>query len=127
MKASMNRVILMGNLTHDPNIRHLDSGSVVGVLSLAMSDSYRNKAGEVVDTTCYVDAEIWNKQATVCETYLKKGSAVLVEGRLRRDEWADKEGQKRSKLLVRADRVHFMDPPPRPAEAKKEVAEAIPA
>jgi single-strand DNA-binding protein len=109
MSASLNRVLIMGNLTQDPSARRLSAGTTVADLSLAISETYRNKEGENVETTCFVDVVTWNKQADVCEAYLQKGSAVLVEGRLQLDEWTDKEGKKRRKLRVRADRVHFMD------------------
>lgn len=134
MTNSMNRVFIMGRLTRDPTAKRLtalaagrpdgQAGSVVGELSVAVTESHRNREGATVETTCFVDVVAWNKQAEVCETYLRKGSSVLVEGRLQLDEWEDKEGQKRSKLRVRADRIHFMDPP-----RKKEVnaAQAEPA
>jgi single-strand DNA-binding protein len=121
----MNRVFIMGNLTRDPSARRLPSGGTVGDLSVAATESYRNKDGETVESTCFVDVVVWNKQADVCETYLHKGSSVLVEGRLQLDEWTDKEGQKRSKLRVRADRVHFMDKAPKKTEKRE--AEAVPA
>jgi single-strand DNA-binding protein len=108
----MNRVMVMGNLTGDPALRRLDSGSAVGELGIAISESYRNRQGEQVESTCYVDVTVWNKTAENCEKYLKKGSSVLVEGRLQFEQWTDREGQKRNKLRVKADRVHFMDPPP---------------
>lgn len=113
MSGSMNRVIIMGNLTSDPTLRRLESGSAVGELGIAMTESYRNRQGEQVESTCYVDVAVWNKNAESCDKYLKKGSGVLVEGRLQLDQWTDKEGQVRKKLRVKADRVQFVDPPPK--------------
>ena len=109
--SSMNRVQLLGNLTRDPQARRLSAGQTVGDLSLAVSESYRGKDGEQKESTCFVDVVVWNKQAEVCETYLNKGSSVLIEGRLQFEEWTDKEGQKRNKLRVKADRLHFMSRP----------------
>lgn len=109
MASMVNRVFVMGRLTREPTAKKLPSGSTVGDLALAVQETYRNKNGDNVDSTCFVDVVVWNKQAEVCETYLQKGSTVLVEGRLQLDEWQDKEGQKRTKMRVRADRVHFLD------------------
>ena len=121
--ASMNKVVLVGNLTQDPEIRKLKTGTSVGDLRLAISESYKNKSGEQVDTVCYVDVVTWGRQAETCGQYLKKGSAALVEGRLQLDEW-EKDGQKRSKLRVRADRVQFLDAP---EHAEKNVTQRAPA
>jgi len=109
--AAVNRVFLMGNLTRDPAARRIGAGTVVADLALAISDRYRNKNGEMIDKTCFVDVVVWNKQAEACETYLQKGAPVLVEGRLQQDEWTDDQGSRRSKIRVRADRVHFLGGP----------------
>ena len=106
--ASMNRVILVGNITRDPELRNLPSGSAVCELGLAINDAYKNKAGEKVDTTCFVDIVTWGRQAETCAEYLAKGAAVLVEGKLQLDVWEGREGEKRSKMRVRADRVQFL-------------------
>ena len=129
MSGSMNRVIIMGNLTGDPALRRLESGSAVGELGLGITESYRNRQGEQVESTCYVDITVWNKTAENCEKYLKKGSAVLVEGRLQFEQWTDRDGQKRNKLRVKADRVHFMDPPPARKKTHQDEPdrEAVPA
>jgi len=108
---SMNRVLLMGNLTRDPELRELPSGSKVTDMRMAISENYKNRAGEQVETTCYVDVAAWGRQAETCQQYLQKGSPIFVEGRLRYDEWETDEGQKRSKLRVRADRVQFLGSP----------------
>lgn len=109
--ASFNRVMLIGNLTRDPEVRSLPSGVSVADLRLAVNDDYKDKNGQVVKRTCFVDAAVWDKQAETCKKYLGKGSAVYVEGRLQMDEWTTQEGQKRSKLRVRADRVQFLGAP----------------
>lgn len=109
--ASFNRVILMGNLTRDPEVSYLPSGTAVADMGLAIDDSYKNREGEMVERTCFVDIKVWARQAETCAQYLSKGSPVLVEGRLQLDKWQTKEGDNRSKLRVRADRVQFLGGP----------------
>lgn len=111
--ASLNYVVLVGNLTRDPEARQLPSGTSVADLGLAVNESYKNKAGEMVETTTFVDIVVWGKQAESCSQYLHKGSPILVEGRLQLDQWTGQDGEKRSKLRVRADRVQFLGGPRR--------------
>lgn len=105
--ASYNHVVLMGNLTRDPQVRTLGSGTAVVDLGLAANEKYRNREGQQVERTCFVDVVAWGRQAETCRDYLTKGSSVLVEGRLQFDQW-EKDGEKRSRLRVRAERVHFI-------------------
>ncbi len=123
---SLNRVYLIGNLTRDPEFRQTPGGQSVAELGVAISESFRNKAGEMVNNVCYVDVETWGRQAELCQQYLKKGAPVMIEGRLRLDQWENQQGEKRSKLRVTAQRVQFLgaprrdgagaaDPAPRPA------------
>ena len=109
--GAMNRVFLMGNLTRDPAVRTTPSGISVGDVGLAISEKYKNKAGEVVETTCFVDIVVWGRQAETCGQYLGKGAPVMVEGRLQLDQWQTDKGEKRSRLRVRADRVQFLGRP----------------
>jgi len=106
--SSMNHVFLMGNLTRDPECRSVQGGATVADLRLAMSDSYKDKEGNLVERTCFVDIAAWEKQAELCKQHLKKGSPILVEGRLQLDQWTTESGEKRSKLRVRATRVQFL-------------------
>ena len=115
--ASFNRVILMGNLTRDPEVKYISTGKAVAELGLAINESYRNKAGENVEQTCFVDVTVWDRQAETCGQYLSKGSPVLVEGRLQLDQWENQQGEKRSKLRVRANRVQFLGSPRGGAES----------
>lgn len=115
--ASMNHVFLIGNLTRDPEVRFLPSQTAVGDLRLAVNEKFRTRQGEETERVCYVDVTVWEKQAEVCQRYLSKGSPVLIEGKLELDEWVNKEGEKRSKLKVRAMRVQFLGSP-RNAEFK---------
>lgn len=107
--ASYNRVIMMGNLTRDPEIKQLTSGQSVGRFSIASSRQYKNRqTGTVTQEVCFIDVDVWGQQAEVCKQYLAKGKPVLIEGRLKLDSWQDAEGNKRSKHTVVADRVTFL-------------------
>ena len=107
--ATFNKVILMGNLTRDPELRRLPSGTAVVELGLALNRSFQGKDGERRDEVTFVDVTVWDRQAETCAEYLKKGRPVLVEGYLKMDQWDDKStGEKRSKLKVQADRVQFV-------------------
>jgi single-strand DNA-binding protein len=108
---SLNRVLLAGNLTRDPEVRYTPSGTAVAELGLAINESFRNKEGELKETTCFVDIEVWGRQAETSGEYLSKGSPVLVEGRLKFEQWENQQGEKRSKLRVRGDRVQFLGSP----------------
>ena len=108
--ATMNKVWLMGNLTRDPELRHTSSGSAVAEFALAVSETRKNRDGEPVESTCFVDVVSWEKQAEACGKYLAKGSGVSVEGRLQLDQWTTEKGDKRNKIKIRADRVHSSGP-----------------
>ncbi len=103
-----NHVTLVGNLTSDIELRRLPSGVAVADLRLAISERFKNRQGENVEKPVFVDVVVWDKQAENCAQYLGKGSPVLVDGRLQMDEWTGKEGEKRSKLRVRANTVRFL-------------------
>ena len=92
--ASYNRVILLGNLTRDPEIRYLASGMAVCDVGLAVNDRRKNASGEWVDETTFVDVTVWGRTAEVMGEYLSKGSPVLIEGRLKLDSWEGQDGQK---------------------------------
>ena len=105
--ANFNKVILMGNLTRDPEVRYLPSGKAVADLGLAISSRYRTQDGEQKEEGCFVNCSVFGKQAENCGQYLSKGRQVLIEGRLHFEQW-EKDGQKRSALKVIGDRVQFM-------------------
>lgn len=109
--GAMNRVFLMGNLTRDPQVRQTPAGTAVADLGLAINEKYRTKAGETAENTVFVDIVAWGKQAEACRQYLKKGSEVIVEGKLQFEQWQTPEGQRRSRLRVRAVRVQFVGRP----------------
>ena len=104
--ASYNRVILVGNLTRDPEIRYIPSGTPVCDIGLAVNDRRKNPNGEWVEETTFVDVTLWARTAEVAGEYLSKGSPVLIEGRLKLDTWEGNDGQKRSKLRVVCQRMH---------------------
>ena len=107
--ASYNRVIMMGNLTRDPEYKQLSSGQAVCRLGLASNRSFKNRqTGEYTQEVCFVDIDVWGQQADNCQQYLQKGRGVLIEGRLKFDTW-DQDGVKRSKHSITADRVTFMN------------------
>jgi single-strand DNA-binding protein len=105
--ASFNRVILVGNVTRDIEVRFTQSGLAVTDLGLAVNDRRKNQAGEWIDETTFVDVTLWGRQAEVAGEYLSKGSPVLIEGRLKLDSW-EQDGQKRSKLRVVGERMQML-------------------
>lgn len=106
--ASFNRVILVGNLTRDPELRYIPSGTAVTEIGLAVNDRRKNASGEWVDETTFVDVTLWARQAEVASEYLSKGSSVLIEGRLKLDTWESQDGGKRSKLRVVGERMQML-------------------
>ena len=106
--ASYNRVILVGNLTRDPELRYLASGTAVTDVGLAVNDRRKNANGEWIEETTFVDVTVWGRTAEVMSEYLGKGSPVLIEGRLKLDSWETQDGQKRSKLKVVAERMQML-------------------
>ncbi|HMP77257.1 MAG TPA: single-stranded DNA-binding protein [Kiritimatiellia bacterium] len=106
--ASLNKVLLIGRLTRDPEKRSTPSGMAVAELGMAVNRRYKASNGEDREETCFLNVTVWGKTAELCAEYLRKGSPLFVEGRLKLDEW-EKDGQKRSKLGVVAERVQFLD------------------
>ncbi|MHC4933349.1 MAG: single-stranded DNA-binding protein [Planctomycetota bacterium] len=107
--ANLNKVFLMGNLTRDPELRYLQSGSAIVKFGLAVNRKYRkSNSQEWVEETTFVDVEGWGKQAETFNQYMSKGRPVFVEGRLRLDQWESKEGQRRSKLVIVMENFQFL-------------------
>ena len=102
--ASYNRVILVGNLTRDPELRYIPSGTAVTDVGLAVNDRRKGANGEWIEETTFVDVTLWGRTAEVASEYLNKGSSVMIEGRLKLDTW-EKEGKKHSKLRVVGERM----------------------
>ncbi len=107
--ASVNKVILVGNCTRDPEVRYTPKGTAVTDLGLAMNRYYSSDGGEKREETTFVDVTLWGRQAEVAAEYLKKGRPVYIEGRLQMDSWEDKNsGQKRSKLKVVGEQMQLL-------------------
>jgi len=122
--ANLNRVLLIGNLTRDPDLRYTPKGTAVTEIGLAVNRVYTGEDGERKEETTFVDVTLWARLAEIAGQYLKKGRPVFVEGRLQLDTWDDKQtGQKRSKLRVVAENIQLLgarqegdlptSPPPR--------------
>lgn len=106
--ASYNRIIMVGNLTRDPELKQVGMGNVCR-MSIASNRQFKNKqTGAAVQEVCFIDVDVWGPQADSTHKYLRKGSPVLVEGRLKFDTWKDTEGQTRSKHSIVAERVVFL-------------------
>jgi single-strand DNA-binding protein len=113
--ATLNKVLLIGNLTRDPEVRFLPSGKAVTDIRMAINNKYKLASGEEREETCFVAVVVWGKQGEACGQYLSKGSPLLVEGRLQYDEW-EKDGVKHNRLRVVADRTQFLSSPKRGSE-----------
>ena len=106
--AGVNKVILVGNLGKDPEVRYLDSGVAVANFSLATTENYKNKQGEKVSQTEWHNIVIWRGLAEVAEKWLKKGSSVYIEGKIRTNKWEDKEGNTRYNTEILADNMTML-------------------
>src|SRR6476659_901845 len=107
--ANLNKVLLMGNLTRDPEVRYTPKGTAVTELGIAVNRIYTGENGEKREEVTFVDVTVWGRTAENVGEYLKKGRPVFIEGRLQLDSWEDNQsGQKRNKLKVVADNVQFL-------------------
>jgi single-strand DNA-binding protein len=136
--ANFNKVILAGNLTRDPELRYTPKGTAVAKFGMAINRTWKSESGENKEEVTFVDVEAWDRQAEVISQYFKKGRPILVEGRLKLDQWEDKNThQKQSKLRVRLESFSFVDsnrgdtagvpPAARPAAAPASATDAAPA
>jgi single-strand DNA-binding protein len=107
--ASLNKVLLIGNLTRDPELRYTPQGTAVANLRLAVNRRFKSKTNELKEETCFITAVVWNKMAESCNQFLHKGSPVFIEGRLQSRSWEDTaSGKNRTVIEVRAERVQFL-------------------
>lgn len=106
--ANFNKVLLIGNLTKDPELRYTPQGTAVVNLRLAVNRKFKDRNQELKEETCFITAVAWDKQAETCNQYLRKGSPILIEGRLQSRSWEDNSGQKRNTIEVRAERIQFL-------------------
>jgi single-strand DNA-binding protein len=123
----MNKVMLIGNLTRDPELSYIANGTALAKLGLAVNRRFKDKSGQYQDETAFVDLDAWGATAEFCSKYLKKGRRVYVEGRLRFHSWEAQDGSKRSKLSVTADRIQFADAKPADAQGGEQSYQDAPA
>ena len=109
MAGSFNKVLLMGNLTRDVELKTLPSDQSVAKIGLAVSRKFKTRDGENREEVAFIDCEAWGRTAEIMNQYLSKGKPVFIEGRLKLDQWQDKEGQNRSKLKVVVENFQFVD------------------
>lgn len=106
--ASLNKVFIMGNLTRDPELRYVPSGTAVATFTIAVNRVYTSQAGEKKEEVSFIRIVVWGRRAEVCGEYLSKGSPLFVEGRLQSRSWEGQDGQKRNTIEVIADNVQFL-------------------
>jgi len=111
MALHLNSVCVAGNLTRDPQVRFFANDKSVCDFGIAINRKFRTSDGEQKEETTFVDIECWNRQAELCGQYLTKGRNCMIEGSLKLDQWEDKDGNKRSKLKISAQKVHFIGSP----------------
>lgn len=114
--VSLNKVLLIGNLTKDPELRYTPTGIAVATLRMAINNTFKDKAGQTQKSTCFLNVVVWGHLAELCNQYLQKGRGVFVEGDLQSRSWKADDGKNRTVLEVRANRVQFM---PRPNAVKE--------
>lgn len=120
----MNKVLLMGNLTRDVEVRTTPGNHTVAGFSIAVNERWKDKSGEQKETVAFIDCEAWDKTGENIAKFFNKGSRIIVEGKLRQDTWTDKtDGSKRSKLKVNVETFHFVD---RAGDGKKAAAPVAP-
>jgi len=122
MAASLNRVILIGNLTADPELRYTPSGTARTRFSIAVNRQYKNASGQLQEDTTFVPIVTWGSQAENCANYLSKGRSVAVEGRLRIDSFENAEGERKKVVEVVASTVQFLGGAPRSGDAPAQTA-----
>lgn len=118
--ANLNKVFLIGNLTRDPELRYTPGGTPVANLGLAVNRRFKDSSGELKEEVCFLTVTVWDKQAEACCQYLHKGRPIFVEGVLQSRTWETNDGQKRSAIDVRAERVQFLGSPPGAGKAQEE-------
>lgn len=109
--ANFNKVLLIGNLTKDPELRYTPQGTAIVNLRLAVNRRFRTRTQELKDEVCFINVVVWDRQAESCNQYLQKGRPVFVEGRLQSRSFEDSSGQKRNVIEVKAERIQFLGAP----------------
>jgi len=109
--AGVNKVILIGNLGKDPEVKYLEGGAVVANVVIATSESYKDKSGNKVEMTEWHDLEMWDGLAKIAEQYLKKGKTIYIEGRIKSDTWQDEQGNNRKRTRIRVQNLTMLGSP----------------
>ena len=122
--ANANIVILIGNLTKDPELKYTPGGSAVCSFSVAVNKKWTGKDGEKKEDVAFIECEAWQKTAEIIAEYLKKGSPIYIEGELKQDRW-EKEGQKHSKIKVKVSNVQFLGKGQKETKADEETSNEI--
>lgn len=118
--ANLNKVLLIGNLTRDPEVRYTPKGTAICTLGMAVNRNWTTESGEKKEEVTFVDVDVWGRQAETISQYMSKGRPIFIEGRLKLDSWDDKEtGQKRSKIKVVCENFQFLGGPGKGAEFKE--------
>lgn len=120
--ATLNKVFLIGNLTRDPELRYIPSGSAVATFTIGVNRVYKTQTGEKKEQASFIRIVVWGRRAEVCGEYLVKGSPVFVEGRLQSRDWQAQDGQKRNTIEVIADNIQFLRMGPKQAGSGAEKA-----
>lgn len=110
--ANLNKVLIIGNLTRDPELRYLPSGTALCDFGIAVNRNFKTQSGEQKEEVLFVDVTAWAKQAELISEYMQKGRPIFVEGRLKLDQWTNQQGQKQSKLRVVMENFQFLDAKP---------------
>lgn len=121
---NLNKVLLIGNLTKDPELRYTPQGTAVVTLRMAVNTPFKDRNGQLQKETCFINVVVWGQMAETCNQYLQKGRALFVEGRLQSRSWQTNEGQNRSTMEIKADRVQFL---PRTTKEENHTDEGAPA
>lgn len=124
---SLNKVLLIGRLGKEPEIRHTPSGSIVAKFTLATNEVFNDKAGQKKELTEWHNIEVWGKAAEHCNTYLNKGSKCYVEGRIKTQSWDDKDGNKKYMTVINALNVQFLDPVQKNTQTQEQSQEYKPS
>ena len=107
--ANLNKVLLIGRLTRDPELRFTPGGTALAEFGLAVNRQWTDQSGQKKESTCFVDIQAWGRQGELINQYMKKGRQIFIEGRLDFSEWQDKDGKKRSRIRVVSENFQFLD------------------
>ncbi len=126
MSLAINTLTIGGNVTRDPELRTVANGKSVANFGVAVNEKYKASDGTMKETVCFIDCEVWNASADVAGKYLRKGSPVVLEGKLKSDNWQTQAGERRQKLVMKVERLHLIGGPPSDSKDPKPTKVAMP-